>query len=1017
GTRRRRYITDRETPWFPWPDKETCVLDILRHVPRCAFSNRQNEVIQWALLALGVKDVPSEHAVQEVTRTLQRVCGISSIRYKGAMGHIYYVNDLAAIIAQEMANPQVRPHLRFLPEDAGKHLSEAWQGTRWRDELDPNLAAPMVRVRGTDFFVHEPVQLRDGSVCMPYRWFRRNEETYAKAWGMARTADGTGYIVLKHVSFDVNARELLSPFPMLVRTARFYNLPNPTSIIGILFEVFICLQLTKLAGVQEIEHGGIHPWTHTDPREGNRWRKLARGHRVIAFPIWLYCDDTSGNLSKKWNKHNSFLFTAAGLPRRFVHREYNIHFLTTSNAAPPLEMLDGIVEQLRDCQESGIWAWDCEEKELVLVVPSVLAMLGDNPMQSEIACHIGLAGNLFCRVCKVSKGSPDTDEDVTADDEDARSVRSGSEAGSEPRTREQANETMAEMVDRIQRFMTIGLLRNRGDTLRELKSQFTTAQDIGGQASVKRARTRTGLRDMYQSFFVDRLFSFTTKRGRTREEKSRDVAEYLRTVPWLEESATSPVWRIPDFDPHSDTPVEILHVILLGFVKYLWRDTVSRLKDPAKNVLIARLSSFDVTGLGVAPLLGGTLVNYAKSLVGRDFRLIAQVAPFVLHDLPGIPEELHKVWIALSRLIPLVWQPEIVDFPSHTVRLQDVIDRFLDSTCELTPRWFNKPKFHILLHLPEHIRRFGPAMLFATEGFESYNAIIRSHSIHSNHRAPSRDIAAGMAQNNRIRHLLSGGFFTMPHMVDGREDPEIEDEPLPAAGRPHSSWLRKGLQPEIDHVSCWRSIGTGPASLLALDGINTDILNLFRLNLAVEDDSHRIGLPHSQPRSHSCRTAEKLLLHEDGWYKVDARPWILYRAASTSSDAMDQDGGSLAVGRLREVIQVVGSRNEAAGRADFVVIQKCAQGTPHPYYDMPRITTLSDHELVPVMDIVSAVNVQHNCHDHSCALTETRVVRQEHEETSQRATEVCHAAANDYILNTAQMRSSALIMPLYPPLP
>ncbi|KAE9383712.1 hypothetical protein BT96DRAFT_796353, partial [Gymnopus androsaceus JB14] len=78
----------------------------------------------------------------------------------------------------------------------------------------------------------------------------------------------------------------------------------------------------------------------------NRWRKLAGGRRVFSFPIWMYCDDTSGNVSKKWNKHNSFLFTAAGLAREDSQREYNVHFLCTSNTAPPLEMLDGIIDQL-----------------------------------------------------------------------------------------------------------------------------------------------------------------------------------------------------------------------------------------------------------------------------------------------------------------------------------------------------------------------------------------------------------------------------------------------------------------------------------------------------------------------------------------------------------------------------------------------------------------------------------------------------------------------------------------------
>ena len=35
-----------------------------------------------------------------------------------------------------------------------------------------------------------------------------------------------------------------------------------------------------------------------------------------------------------------------------------------------------------------------------MIFPVVLALLGDNPMQSEMACHIGLAGRKFCRVCE-----------------------------------------------------------------------------------------------------------------------------------------------------------------------------------------------------------------------------------------------------------------------------------------------------------------------------------------------------------------------------------------------------------------------------------------------------------------------------------------------------------------------------------------------------------------------------------------------------------------------------------------
>lgn len=135
-----------------------------------------------------------------------------------------------------MANPQVRPHLRFLPEDSGNKLAEAWQGARWLNELDPNLAGPMVRVQNDDFYVYEPALLRDGRICMPYRWFTRGAETYAKVWGMTCIGgpdmSGSGWVVLKYATAEVNVRDLLSPLPTLKHTAHFYGLPDPTRIIG-----------------------------------------------------------------------------------------------------------------------------------------------------------------------------------------------------------------------------------------------------------------------------------------------------------------------------------------------------------------------------------------------------------------------------------------------------------------------------------------------------------------------------------------------------------------------------------------------------------------------------------------------------------------------------------------------------------------------------------------------------------------------------------------------------------------
>ena len=57
-----------------------------------------------------------------------------------------------------------------------------------------------------------------------------------------------------------------------------------------------------------------------------------------------------------------------------------------------------------EARRKGIVVWDVLTKEYVLVIPWILAFLGDNPMSSEFASHIGMQGRCFCRRCKV-KGS------------------------------------------------------------------------------------------------------------------------------------------------------------------------------------------------------------------------------------------------------------------------------------------------------------------------------------------------------------------------------------------------------------------------------------------------------------------------------------------------------------------------------------------------------------------------------------------------------------------------------------
>ncbi|KAJ3841467.1 hypothetical protein F5878DRAFT_610142 [Lentinula raphanica] len=1022
--RRAQVNADPNSTYFPWPDRETCVLDILRHIPRCAFSRKQNLAIHWAMVALGVPNLPSDRTMDDVDRELQKICGIQTHRYEGKLGHVYYVNDMAGIIAQEMSNPRIRPHLHFLPEDSGNSLAEAYQAERWLKEQDPELLTPVHHAAGQDFFSLEPALLSDGkTICMPSRWFRRKNKVYAKAWTMKVTHfEGVeGWAVQTHQEIEVAESNLLLAFPRLKQAAQNLNVCSPDTIVA-----------------EETSPDTYMAWGKTNPSMGNRWRKKSQGKRVVAFPIWLYCDDTSGNTSKKWNKHNSFLFTAAGLPRHLASRETNVHFLCTSNTAPPLEMLDGIVEQLEKSQSEGIWAWDAVLNDLVLVIPSVHALLGDNPMQSEFACHIGFKGLRFCRNCWVSgkvDGNHENDgqdvqdvQDGNASDTSVGSI--SSRRGGKPK--KSAQESMKDMITRITDFMKPGIPRKHDETCTELRSQFLEASRVGGGAEFKRMKTKSGIKDTFQGVFAERLQAIATKKGLSRDTKEREIIKLKLSFP---EHTTSPVWRIRGLDPHQDTPVEVLHVILLGIVKYFWRDSVNRTNNKSdRATLIARLASFNTWGLGIPPLNGDTLVNYAGSLTGRDFRAIAQAAPFALEGL--ISDEQLEVWKAISALVTLVWQPHIHDIEAYLAELEKTIDHLLECTCRLTPRWFNKPKFHVLLHLPLHIRRFGPAMLFATESFESFNAIIRARSVHSNRHAPSKDIAHAMARGNRIRHLLDGGrFWTGPTATEA----VIPDIAPLNSGRPALS-KAKTLQDWIAEApfrfrdpTLWRSASRDAQNLLRLLDFDTKLLGQGYHSSEQEDGLLTYGRPPagsvgsvrglSTPFSNSIfaksnpqqrrvctttsyRTCETISLQSGD--EAFVNNWIVW---NQHLPGLRDECTIPTIGRIVEIIQIVGSDADHQGNASYLTIQRAIAGELHPRYGMHQVELTNEFELVLPQDVLCIANVQHNCCDNKCPVKRTGSVMKEREESKEKVLRVEHIDPGSLILNTAQMRSSAYLQP------
>jgi hypothetical protein len=84
----------------------------------------------------------------------------------------------------------------------------------------------------------------------------------------------------------------------------------------------------------------------------------------------------------------------------------------------------------------------------------------------------------------------------------------------------------------------------------------------------------------------------------------------------------------------------------------------------------------------------------------------------------------------------------------------------LNATAQCAPSiLISKPKFHFLVHIPTFIRRFGPAVLFSTERYESFNHVFRLASIYSNRQAPSRDTCHTFASQDIVKHVATGGYW------------------------------------------------------------------------------------------------------------------------------------------------------------------------------------------------------------------------------------------------------------------
>ncbi|OAV92443.1 hypothetical protein PTTG_27650 [Puccinia triticina 1-1 BBBD Race 1] len=402
------------------------------------------------------------------------------------------------------------------------------------------------------------------------------------------------------------------------------------------------------------------------------------------------------------------------LPPRVSNQQYNCHFLSTSNTSGPLELANQIVDELNDITKDGYFAYDCELQQEVLVSTVVLCFLGDLPMHAEVT-NTPLPGAALnpCRICHLGVQK--------------RSDKSGE--------------------DYIYHFLGMDSLGNRdvvdyrkwSETIQRSHKLWEAALKYSKNACIEESKS-LGVQDVLKKAFKSELAKIMAL------DKHQNHKLFNRFLQLL------------GFDGCQDTPVEVLHVILLGVIKYIAIDFLSNTIKPRHlNDLLGASQSFITDALDLPKINAAYLYKHHKSMVGKDFKIVLQCATFVFFQF--MDEQQKELWCELCRMAPYVFQTHITDMQVYLKEMEILIDNLLLQLMKCNARWVNKPKFHMLIHLVHSIARFGPASLFATEKYESFNSILRNASVHSNRQHPGKDLAVLFSNFQCLRAILSGALL------------------------------------------------------------------------------------------------------------------------------------------------------------------------------------------------------------------------------------------------------------------
>ncbi|KAF9445760.1 hypothetical protein P691DRAFT_795296 [Macrolepiota fuliginosa MF-IS2] len=437
-----------------------------------------------------------------------------------------------------------------------------------------------------------------------------------------------------------------------------------------------------------------------------------------------------------------------------------------------------------------------------------------------------------------------------------------------------------------------------------------------------------------------------------------------------------------DWDIAQDTPVELLHTVLLGVVN----------PDNKKKYTI-QLQATNKTGLSVGSFQASYIMQYTNSLIGQQLKILVQVNIFHVYDL--IDENVLALTRAIGELTALLWFPEIHHMDTYILDVQTAVANVLNIAASIDPsKIIKKIKYHLLCHLTEDIKWFGPLIGIMTKNYESFNSVFHASSILSNHCAPSRDIACQLAQQETVKHVLSGGHLysqttgkwkdsgsaahnfmkTHPSLCSLLGWPELHEQPIPGnvCLKPQkvNNTTRQKEYPQL----LWD----------VTQGTNT-------VNQCPE---------WSAESWYQCKS---IISSYENVCSIGS--WVFATSPLTPN--------AMVTGQIVEILCSINRQTDTLVLLDtFKITSEC-----HVIFAMPVLTWPCGEQrivIIPGKDLLFDYNMQHDCHAAKCQAIGQEPIRQEQAEMGATQDIIVHASLDQFIINTHSLHNAHLIHEVVP---